>query len=380
MTHVGADHQQRAHAVVSTERIEQLEGRLPGPGNRGLGNIPDGSHVAARHRIVDLPVTGKLVRLLAVLASPLPVSLAGDGPVAAERGAHLSERQRDVDIGERVVDALGLLLGTPAGQDDDPFRGAQRAGGFDELSLRHAGQPFDALGPVGRGELPHVVESFSPAGDIRRVDQVVGDEDMEDAVRQRRVRSRSRPQVSRRPLRGGRAAGVDHQQLAAVGPQGREVLHQRGHGLGDVAAGEQHDVGVRDVLERERKAAVKAEGAGRCRSRRRHAEAPVVVDVRRAQRHARELAEQVGFLVRQRAAAEDPGRVRAVACLHALDVPSHAIERGLPSGGDQRSACVAHQRIEQPIGMSQGIGCRPAFDAESSLVDGKVAVAGDRER
>ena len=188
---VGADDQQGPHAVVATERLEQLEGRLPGTRNRGLGHIPYRRHVAARGGIVDLPVAGKLVRLLAVLAPSLSVPLAGDRAVAAEGLAHLPERQRDVDVGERVVDALRLLLGTPAGQHDDAFRCAQRARGIDESRLSHTGQPFDALRPIRRGELPHLVESFGPAGDIAGVDQVIADQDMKDPVGQRGVRPRT---------------------------------------------------------------------------------------------------------------------------------------------------------------------------------------------
>ncbi len=74
-----------------------------------------------------------------------------------------------------------------------------------------------------------------------------------------------------------------------------EVPHDRRHRLGDVAADEQDDAGVRDVGERKRQPAIETEGLDRGGRGRRHAEAAVVVDVRRAERDARELAEQYAF-------------------------------------------------------------------------------------
>ena len=80
----------------------------------------------------------------------------------------------------------------------------------------------------------------------------------------------------------------------------------------DVRAGEQHDLGVVEVGDRERQPAVDAERPVAGRGRRRHAEPAVVVDLRRAQRDAGELAQQVGLLVGQPAGAEHGDGVRPV--------------------------------------------------------------------
>ena len=62
------------------------------PTSRARGSTISGTSQTAAMwrravRVVDPPVAGKLVGLLAVLAPALPVSLTGDGPVAAEAAA-----------------------------------------------------------------------------------------------------------------------------------------------------------------------------------------------------------------------------------------------------------------------------------------------------
>ena len=60
--------------------------------------------------VVDAAIPGKLIGFLPVLASALSVALARDRPKPAEWPADLAERQCEVEIRQRVVDALRLLL------------------------------------------------------------------------------------------------------------------------------------------------------------------------------------------------------------------------------------------------------------------------------
>ena len=71
----------------------------------------------SRGHIVDAPVSGKLVRFLAVLPAALTVALTGERAESAERRSDLPKRQRDVEIGECVVDALRMLLRAPSGEN-----------------------------------------------------------------------------------------------------------------------------------------------------------------------------------------------------------------------------------------------------------------------
>ena len=80
----------------------------------------------------------------------------------------------------------------------------------------------------------------------------------------------------------------------------------------------------------------------RRRGARRHAEAAVVVDVGRAERDARELAQQVGLLVCQRPAAEHGDGVAAVTALD-LGEPAARRARGLRPRSRGRAGCRARR-------------------------------------
>ncbi len=135
-----------------------------------------------------------------------------------------------------------------------------------------------------------------------------------------------------RPRSGGGPSGIGHDQAAAGALLGLEVLHQRRHRFGGVGTCEQNYCGARDVLEWKRQPSIDAEGAHRRRGRRRHAEASVVVDVGRAEPDPRELAEQVGLFVGQRAAAEHGNGVAPVARLQSGECLGDPAERRVPVG------------------------------------------------
>jgi hypothetical protein len=175
-----------------------------------------------------------------------------------------------------------------------------------------------------------------------------------------------RLQVPVRELRRGRATRVDDD---VPGPA-LEPLHRGRHGVGRVAAHEEHDVGVGDVGERERQPAVDAEGAVRRRGGRRHAEPAVVVDHRAAQGNAGELAELVGLLVGEPTAAEAAHRVRAVLGLRFPDRRGHAVEGVVPAHRRKRpGATVAGQRRGEPLGVVDQLRRGRALAAQPAAVD-----------
>ena len=159
----------------------------------------------------------------------------------------------------------------------------------------------------------------------------------------------------RRPRRWRCAAG---RRRCAWRPSARacvEVLHGRRHGVRRVGADEQDRGGLGDIGQRERQPAVDAERAVAGGGGRGHAEPAVVVDHRRAQRDPGELAERVGLLVGQTAAAEAADRVAAVALLGAGDRRDHALERLVPGGRAQRRWC-GRRRSSRTSGVSSRSG------------------------
>ena len=159
-----------------------------------------------------------------------------------------------------------------------------------------------------------------------------------------------------------------------------EVAHERRHRLGGVAAGEEDDVGVLEILEREGEPAVEPERLVRGRRARRHAVAAVVVDVGGADGDAGELAEEVGLLVGQRAAAEDADGIGAMRADRVADAERDAIEGVAPPDRHQAAGAIAGQRLAQPLGMVDDGGGVPPLGAERAGVDRKGAVADHRER
>ena len=97
----------------------------------------------------DVAVAGELVALVAVLAAALAVALAGDRRHAAARLAELAGRQTEVDRGEHVVDALGVLLDAAGVQQHPGRRRAPPLGGLLDARRGHAGD----LGRPRRGHV-----------------------------------------------------------------------------------------------------------------------------------------------------------------------------------------------------------------------------------
>lgn len=257
------------------------------------------------------------------------------------------------------------------------MRSAEEVRRLHQQRLRDAGDAFHPLRPVSHRLGLELRETLGARFDVGLVEEPIANQHVQQAVGERAVAAGDQSEVKVCRLGGGGAAGVDHDQLATARALGVEVLHDRGHRLGEVAAHEENDFGAREVLERERQAAIDAEGLVGSRRGRRHAEAPIVVDVRGAQRHARELAEQVRLLVGQRAAPEEAHRVGAVPVLNLTEPPSDQRERFVPTGGLECSGRPSHQRPGEPHGVAQRLRGGEALDAELTLVDGEGFIPRD---
>ena len=180
-----------------------------------------------------------------------------------------------------------------------------------------------------------------------------------------------------RALGSRRAARIDHDQDPAAGPLSLEVLHERRHRLGDVRADEENHARVRNVLQRERQSAIETERHRRSRGARGHAEAAVVIDVRRPQCHARKFPEQIRLFVRERAAAEDADGIMSAACLDFSKTADDEIERLVPARAREASCSITDKRRPQSLGMVKDVCRRPSLHAQAALIDRKVRVAGD---
>ena len=181
-----------------------------------------------------------------------------------------------------------------------------------------------------------------------------------------------------RGLGSGGEPGVGNDEVAAVCPLGLEVLHYRRHGNRRVAAHQQNGFSVGDVLQGEGKPPVHAQCPGSRRRRGGHAEAAVVINVGRAQRHPREFAQQIGLFIGQGAAAEDAHGVPAILGLSGLNRPGYGGNRLVPGGGRQFPGGIADKGGEQPVRVAERVCRGPSLDAERALVDGKIGIGGNR--
>ena len=317
-----------------------------------------------------------------MLPPALAVALPGDRPPARTRtAAGQPERQREVDPGLRGVGAVGVLLGPARGEDHRGGRGGQAAHEVVEVGDGDPGRALDPVRPVRADRPAHGVEAVGAGGDVLVVDQVLPDRDVQQAVGQGEVGVRHRLQVGVRELGGGRAPRVDHDVPGTAPATLLEETHRGRHRVGRVAPDEDEHVGLRDVVERERQAAVHPERARAGRDGGRHAEPAVVVDVAAAQRDADELAELVGLLVGQPAPAERADGVPAVRSLRAGDRRGDPVECVVPGRGPKRGiAGVPDERGGEPFGMVEQLGGGRALDAEPTAVDREVGTADQLER
>src|SRR5437867_3456301 len=94
-------------------QLDDLFGRVALARHLGLSDLPDLGDILAMLRVLDVAIAGELVALVAVFSPALSVPLPGDGPIPAAWTSEASGRQHQVDAGEHVLHALGVVLDAP---------------------------------------------------------------------------------------------------------------------------------------------------------------------------------------------------------------------------------------------------------------------------
>src|SRR5258708_6434977 len=105
------------HPAFLSKVVEQLVSRSARARKLVLGDLPDLGDVATSDRIVNFPVTRKLISFLTVLTPSLTVALTGETAIATRRSANQSQRQDEIDICQGVIDSLALLLTSTHSED-----------------------------------------------------------------------------------------------------------------------------------------------------------------------------------------------------------------------------------------------------------------------
>ena len=181
-----------------------------------------------------------------------------------------------------------------------------------------------------------------------------------------------------RPAAVAVAARVDDDVRRPGGPAGVEELHGRRHRRGRVGPDQQDRLRLGDVGERERQAAVDAEGPVARGGGRRHAEPAVVVDRRRAAaRPARTCRTRTPSRWSARRRRSSRRASRPCSACGRPDARRRSGRAPRPSvAGAERAgpvaADVADQRGEQPLRVVEQLGRGPALGAEPAAVDREV--------
>ena len=159
----------------------------PGPG-RSLSWMPhtDGD-VPTVLRVADVAPAWKLIALLSVLASTLPVGLADDRAVAALGLADAAGGQDEVDRAEGVLHAIGVVFDAAGVEEKAGLCGAPPFRGLEQRPLRDASHLRGACQRPLPTVFPDRVEPHRVGVDEGAIDPAALDHDLEHAGEQRRV-------------------------------------------------------------------------------------------------------------------------------------------------------------------------------------------------
>ena len=232
--------------LARVDQVHDLLRRDARPGNLVRPNTPHLGDMLARRRIVDRSLAGQLVALLAVLAAALPVALAGDHRGAAAFPPDVSGGQRDVDHGQTVLHALGMMFQSARVHRDGLVRLGKPVGGFLDGLRRHARHLRGLLRIIRLHAFGNGVPPRSVPIDELFVLQPVAHDDMQNAHQQREVGSRTHREIEVRVAGDRCHARIDDNQLAAAVTAPPDVVGGDGCAIADVRADHHQHVGLGD--------------------------------------------------------------------------------------------------------------------------------------
>ena len=205
------------------------------------------------------------------------------------------------------------------------------------------------------------------------IEPVALDHDLQHAGKQRRVASRLHRQVQVAGTSRRCDPRVLDDDLRALLARLPDVVRGDGRTLGHVRSGHPDHVGPDHVGPRVRRA-IDAERLLVRRAGADHAEPAVVVDERRLEAHARELAEQVRLLGRKAGAPEDADGARAMCLLDPCDLVGDTNDRLAVRhrAEARRRGRIAPKRRRQPVGMRALQVSLDALGAQHAAIERKV--------
>ncbi len=215
-------------------------------------NTPDVRNMLPCRRIVDFAIAGQLIRLLPMFASPLAIALPCQAAIATTRAPRQPQSQGQINISQDIIHALTLLFRTAPAQYHRRTRHTKNMSSLDKLLFRDASDTLYSLRPVGGRDGFCLLEAAGALADIVKIDELVSDENMEQAVRQGDVCSRHKTQVQRGVLCSRRGTRINRHQASAASTLLLEILHDRRHRLRDVTADQQNSFSKGNVFQRKR--------------------------------------------------------------------------------------------------------------------------------
>ena len=324
-------------------------------------DAPDAGNMLASRGIGERSLAGKLVALLPMLTAALAVALAGDHGGPGALASDISGGQSNVDHRQAILHAFGLVLQSASVHHDGPLRFADPVRGLLDGLRRHACHFSHSCADPTLGGLGHGLKAGGVLVDEFAILQAVTQDDVQHSHQQCEIGARTQWKIEIGVARDGSHARIGDDQLAALVAAAPDVVGGDGSAFADVRADHEQYLRFRDLAPWNW-ASIDAERQFVRRSGRDHAQSAVVVDVASAQRHAGELAHQIGFLGRERRAAVDGDGVLAILVLD-LAHPADGEVQGLVPGRGTKSmvACASAGRADGRDGC-------PA-DSASRLLD-----------
>ena len=264
-----------------------------------FGHAPALGNDAAVLRIVDVPPTRELVTTLPMLPPALAISLAGDGRVPAAWLANLASGQDQVDARQTVFRALGVMFNAAGVQEHGCRCCAPPLRRLDNGCRRHAGECCHALWGVVGDSLLHLLKALCVLRNKGVIDPATRYADVQQAIHKGTVASRTHRQkeVSRTCDRGHAWINDNDSGAVVAGPP--DIVGEDRKTLANVDPSQDETLCQRDVAPR-LSAPVDAKRHTIRSPRRYHAEAPIVINMLRAQGQAGKFPYEIRLLVGER--------------------------------------------------------------------------------